>query len=117
MGLLRTNPALLDPEFFVYQYISPPFRKFLHTRIVRGATVDRIALKEFPSFPIYLPKLSEQKNIVSKLTSLRTEVDRLISTAQHKVKVLAELKQAILHKAFAGELTANPEKALPEAAE
>ena len=29
----------------------------------------------------------------------------------------SELKQAILHKAFSGELTAHPEKALPEAAE
>ena len=36
---------------------------------------------------------------------------------KQKLDALIELKQAILHKAFAGELTAHPEKALPEAAE
>ncbi len=36
---------------------------------------------------------------------------------QKKLDSLAELKQAILRRAFAGELTALPENALPEAAE
>ena len=41
---------------------------------------------------------------------------RLEGIYQQKLDYLAELKQAILQKAFAGELTAQPEKALREAA-
>ncbi len=50
MGLVRVDRKRLNPQFFVYQYISPQFRNFLSGRTVRGATVDRIAVKEFPFF-------------------------------------------------------------------
>ena len=73
MGLVRVNRKRVDPRFFVYQYISPPFRKFLDSKTVRGATVDRIALKEFPSFPISLPSLAEQEGMTRRLDKLRVE--------------------------------------------
>lgn len=117
MGLVRTNRKRLDPRYFVYQYISPPFRQFLASRVVRGATVDRIALREFPSFPIGLPEMAEQEKTVDRVDAFRSESKRLEAIFTRKLKALAELKQAILQKAFAGELTAHPDKALQEAAE
>jgi type I restriction enzyme S subunit len=52
MGLVRVDRNRLDPQFFLHQYLSPPFRKFLDSRTIRGATVDRISIKEFPRFLI-----------------------------------------------------------------
>lgn len=104
MGLVRPNPEKLDPWFFVYQYISPPFRSFLESKTVRGATVDRIALKEFPSFPIYLPKLDEQKRMAAQFETLRAETQRLESLYQRKLAALDELKQSLLDQAFSGKL-------------
>jgi type I restriction enzyme S subunit len=104
MGLVRPNPKRVDPRFFVYQYISPPFLDFLSSRTVRGATVDRIPLKEFPSFPITLPPLTEQQRMANKFDSLREETQRLESLYQQKLAALDALKKSLLHQAFAGQL-------------
>lgn len=104
MGLVRLNRKRVDPRFFVYQYISPSFRSFLDTKTVHGATVDRIALKEFPFFPIKLPSLLEQEQIANRLDSLRTETQRLESIYQQKLAALGELKKSLLHQAFSGQL-------------
>jgi len=104
MGLVRANRKRLDPRFFVYQYISAPFREFLASRTVRGATVDRIPLKEFPSFPISLPRLEEQKQIGGQFETLREETQRLESLYQRKLVALEGLKKSLLHHAFTGEL-------------
>ncbi|MFC1544591.1 restriction endonuclease subunit S [Gemmatimonadota bacterium] len=108
MGLVHVNKSRLNPRFFVYQYISPPFRRFLDSRTLRGATVDRISIKEFPEFPFKLPRLEEQENMVDHLDTLREKILRLESINQRKLAALTELKQSILQKAFTGELTAQP---------
>jgi restriction endonuclease S subunit len=104
MGLVRVDRKRLDPRFFVYQYISPPFREFLRSRTVHGATVDRIALKEFPSFPINLPSLDEQKQMADQFESLHAGTQRLASLYQRKLAALGALKKSLLHCAFNGEL-------------
>ena len=104
MGLVRVNRKRLDPRFFVFQYISPTFRKFLDSKTIRGATVDRIALKEFPSFPISLPPIDVQKAIVAKLDELSAETKKLEAIYQQKLSLLTELKKSILNQAFSGQL-------------
>jgi type I restriction enzyme S subunit len=66
---------LLDPWFFLYFYLAPPFQEFLRSRTIPGATVDRIALKEFPSFPIVLPPMVEQRRIVSALRAIDDKIE------------------------------------------
>ena len=104
MGLVRVNRRRLNPRFFVYQYISPPFRDFLTSRTVHGATVDRIALKDFPSFPLSLTSLDEQENIAAHLDSLRDETQRVAALYERKLAALEALKKSLLHQAFSGEL-------------
>lgn len=53
--------------FFLFQYLSPQYREFLSSKTIRGATVDRISIKDFPSFPIAVPPLPEQQRIVALL--------------------------------------------------
>jgi type I restriction enzyme, S subunit len=45
------------------------------------------------------------------------ETHRLEGIYKRKLANLTEIKQSILHKAFAGELTTHPDKVLQEAAE
>jgi restriction endonuclease S subunit len=49
--------------------------------------VDRIALKEFPSFTLYLPDIAEQQDIVNRISLLRAETQRLESIYQQKQTV------------------------------
>ncbi|MFZ3200923.1 MAG: restriction endonuclease subunit S [Candidatus Acidiferrales bacterium] len=104
MGLVRLDPKQVDPRFFVYQYISPPFRQVLSGRTVRGATVDRISIKEFPSFEIALPELGEQQRIADLLDAVREQTRRLESIYKQKLAALDALKKSLLHEAFNGRL-------------
>ncbi len=104
MGLVRVDRPRLNPKFFVYQYVSPPFRRFLQSRTVRGATVDRISVKEFPSFEIFLPSLERQESTIKKLDTFRAETQRLESIYKRKIAALDELKRSLLHQAFNGNL-------------
>lgn len=66
-------------------------------------------------YPISFPSLDEQAEIVGKLKEVAGQQRDLERVYEAQLNNLAELKQSILRKAFAGELTAHPEEALPEA--
>ncbi len=75
MGLVRSHSKVMHPKFFLYTYISPAFQSFLKSRIITGATVERIALKEFPDFPIALPSFHEQLATASVLSALDDKIE------------------------------------------
>ncbi len=99
---------------------------FLRTRkVIRkiketstGTMVRHTAPKRILAIEMAYPKEdAEQKRIVEKLTLLSAETQRLEAVYRQKLENLAALEQAILQKAFAGELTARSVKAVQEAAE
>ena len=51
--------------------------------------------------------------MAEKLNELQMETSRLENIANQKLTALAELKQSLLQKAFAGELTADSAAASP----
>jgi type I restriction enzyme S subunit len=63
----------------------------------------------------YPQSVSEQERIAASLDDVLFESKRLEAIYQQKLDNLAALKQAILQKAFAGELTTQPKQVLPEA--
>ncbi|BAP14741.1 putative type I restriction modification system [Alcanivorax sp. NBRC 101098] len=75
MGLLRPNKEVVDPSYLLFAYLSPDFQREIVARTNSGATVDRIALKELPSFPIRIPKLQEQREIASVLSALDNKIE------------------------------------------
>jgi type I restriction enzyme S subunit len=66
--------------------------------------------------PVWLPDLQTQLTVVAKMESLRANVLRIEANYEQKVLMLSELKKSILDKAFAGELTTQPQEALQEVA-
>ena len=72
---------------------------------VKGAGVPNLHLKEIREVVISFPKsLHTQQAIVEKLDALSEETKRLEAIYERKQSALAELKQSLLQKAFAGEL-------------
>jgi type I restriction enzyme, S subunit len=96
MGLVRAKPDRLDPHFFLYQYLSPPFQDFLASHTVHGSTVDRVPLKDFPSFEIDLPPLQVQKHIAQSMSQIdaKIEINRRIN------QTLEAVAQAIFKSWF-----------------
>ena len=75
MALMRPNPLKADSRFLLYAYLSPGFQDTIRARTIHGSTVDRIPLVEFPSFPIKVPPLDEQKEIAHVLGTLDDKIE------------------------------------------
>ena len=76
-----------------------------------GSARHNINLGTFQDLAFPVPPLSIQRDIVSKLNVLAGESRRLEGICDQKLCLFAELKQAILNKAFTGELTADSKAA------
>lgn len=96
MGLLRPDVFKVDPKYLLYAYLGPAFQNEIRRRTNRGATVDRIALKELPTFPINLPVLSEQKAIAHILGTL----DDKIELNRQMNNTLEQMAQALFQSWF-----------------
>ena len=75
MGLMRPDPNKLHSRFLLYYYLGPEFQDVIRERTIHGSTVERIALIEFPKFPIRIPPLAEQHAISSVLGALDDKIE------------------------------------------
>ena len=66
---------------------------------------------------VQFPIIEKQHAIADELDIIEAEATRLAASYEQKLASLIELKQAILQKAFSGELTSPPSHAIREAAE
>ncbi|MDF1615790.1 restriction endonuclease subunit S [Desulfurivibrio dismutans] len=113
--LLRCNPDLLNNHYLCYLLNSPFFRRLLHENEVDNARAN-LSLTFFRFLKIPLPPIHDQSLLVESIGSLADEIYRLEDIYTQKLTALAELKHSLLQKAFSGELTAEAEKEVEEAA-
>ncbi|MCP9901773.1 restriction endonuclease subunit S [Cyanobium sp. Cruz CV13-4-11] len=100
MGLIRFNNGTVFPRYFLYQYLSPQFREFLESKTIRGATVDRLSIKDIPSFPILLPPLSEQERIVALLDEAFAGLATAKANAERNLQNARALFESHLQSVF-----------------
>ncbi len=112
---IRFDASVVVQEFGYFAFISKGVQDQIRAATY-GAALMQINIRDLRKVSLDLPPLDVQKNLLERLDDISAEVERLVSIYEQKAAALAELKQAILHKAFAGELTAKPEKALQDAA-
>ncbi|MFY7835212.1 MAG: restriction endonuclease subunit S [Novosphingobium sp.] len=95
----------ISSKFVFYAFSSTPIRRQLEA-IKSGTTnVSAIYFRELKDILISHPDEMTQSTIVEQLDELSCEKDRLAITYESKLTALTELKQSLLQKAFAGELT------------
>jgi type I restriction enzyme S subunit len=114
MGLLRFNNGAVFPQYFLYQYVSPQFREFLESKTIRGATVDRLLIKDFPSFPILLPPLPEQQRIVALLDEVFAGLATAKANAERNLQNARAIFESHLQSVFSQRGEGWLEKALSE---
>jgi len=101
-----TPSAEANPYFLAHLLRSRRYREVLEGD-ARRATMPNLSNKDLAGLAIQLPSVPEQTRFLARLDELRAETQRLESLYRRKLAALAELKQSLLQKAFAGELTAG----------
>lgn len=115
MALMRPKTNKVVPRFLLYAYLGPQFQQTLRERTVHGSTVDRIPLIEFPSFPISLPPLADQRAIAGILGAL----DDKIELNRRMNRTLESMARAVFRQWFVESEVASKleEKSLDEIAD
>jgi type I restriction enzyme S subunit len=80
MALMRIDITKAIPEYVLYAYLAPQFQDEIRKRTIHGSTVDRIPLVGFGTFPISIPSLNTQKQIVGILKSIDDRITLLRET-------------------------------------
>jgi type I restriction enzyme S subunit len=113
--IMQAKAEALDNTFLKYLLLSQPIQHRIRTKAT-GATVQGIKASLLKAIEISYPRsLPEQKRLVDTLKGLSEETQHLASIFEHKLGALDALKKSLLHRAFAGELTADKPSELIEA--
>ena len=101
-GVAAIRPHFGTKEFFRYFFLN--FEQYLYDNAT-GTTFAQVSSQVLQQMPFPLPSLAEQQRIVDRIESLFAKLDEAKEKAQAVVDGFETRKAAILHKAFAGELT------------
>ena len=107
-----TYYRILDGEtlfnrYLYYFFQSPVFQREIGDIAGAGSTRAYIGILKQLTLHVSFPSLEEQKRLASFFDRLVAKTQALEIGYQQKIDALTELKQSILQKAFAGELTAD----------
>lgn len=100
-GVYRIKETnVVDPKFIHYLVRSSPFQWELQVRS-KGIWTSRLQLTDwsFLDTPIPVPPFDEQRAIVKYLDYVDKRVKKYIRAKQKQIKLLEEMKQAIIHQA------------------
>jgi len=100
---LKPNKELLDKNFLFHMLLSDKFTKFAIMGSDR-AGMPKVNRNHLFSYRCFLPNIKEQKYFADCIDELAQKTQELEDVYRRKLAALAELKQALLQKAFTGEL-------------
>lgn len=96
---------IVSPRFIFYYLNQDVIRKNARNNMTGTAGQLRVSSDYFKKIQIPLPPLPEQRAIVSKIEQLFSELDNGIESLKKAKEQIKVYRQAVLRKAFEGELT------------
>jgi type I restriction enzyme, S subunit len=112
VGVLKLC-SFMDPVY-VQHYLNSPTGRKLMLDLMGGTAIKRLTLTKISISPISIPPIEEQTEIVRRVEQLFAYADKIEQQVQAAQQRVDKLTQAILAKAFRGELTAKWCAANPE---
>ncbi len=104
-SLIIIRPTKGISDKYIYYFLTSDLGKAEIGRFIGGAAQPNLAGESVGKFRLQLPPEEEQRAIVEKLDRLKGDCEQLEDGYRLKLQDLSDLKQSLLQKAFAGELT------------
>ena len=115
--LIKVRPSKgLESKFALYWLLSPLGRRAIEAVAASSAGLHTLSLSKVGGLPLPLCNSEEQHEIVRRIESAFAKIDRLAAEAKRALDLLGKLDEAILAKAFRGELVPQDEADEPAGA-
>jgi len=112
---IRFNPSVLKQDLGYFLLRSADVQKAIREGTY-GAALMQINIRDVRKITLRIPRSDRQDGLLAKMQEVVANGENLLNVYQRKLASLLALKQSILHRAFAGDLTATPNRMI-EAAE
>lgn len=107
-GVLRPNPYI-NAKYLSSYFSSLGFKNYIST-VAKGSNINNLKREHLLNIQLPIPPLPEQRAIVKKIDSLFSSLDAGVADLKKAQQQLKIYRQAVLKKAFEGELTNIQEK-------
>ena len=74
LAIIRNRSKEINTKWLYYYFRSPEWTSFIKNQTVKGSTVDRISIEDFPEYTIPLIDRGEQDKIVSVLDAIDQKI-------------------------------------------
>jgi type I restriction enzyme, S subunit len=113
MALIRPDERLIDPYLLLQCLLSDQWRDEVRSKIISGATVDRIPLTTFPTFKVRVPSADVRARIGPPIRVC----EELAENCRRRSDILRRTRDLLLPKLISGEIpVSTAEKALEQTA-
>ena len=75
LAIVRVKDVRVNPRWLYYYFLSPQWRVFIANHTIKGSTVDRISVDDFPTYKIPLPERKKQDANVSILSAIDNKIE------------------------------------------
>lgn len=100
LALIRPNLERVDPYFLLYSMLDDEWRREVTSKIISGATVDRVPLTNFPRFQLRVPTLAVQREIGASIRAC----EELADNCSRRNRILRATRDFLLPKLISGEV-------------
>ena len=100
----RCDESKISPEFLVFEMRSAGFKR-QYEAVMEQATRNQVPITMQRTFSHIVPPMDEQLKIAEIGVQIENDARNLERHYNQKLQDLADLRQSLLQKAFAGELT------------
>ena len=107
VSIIRPDHSVLSPEFLALMLTSQPYKDgLLKTGEDNGSTRQALTKALIENLEVaFPPDVAEQEAMILSLEAAEQKSKKLAEAYQAKIQDLDDLRQSLLQKAFAGELT------------
>lgn len=75
LAIVRNKSKNINVIWLYYYFQSPEWKAFIESKIVKGSTVNRISVEDFPSYTVPLIDIKNQDKIVSILSTIDDKIE------------------------------------------
>lgn len=98
--ILRPKKQIVDPQFFLYQLLSPSIQEDQIGALCKGSASPHLNISTLRRFHFQLPPMSVQRHVIAELGALQAEANRLKCLHDETAAELKAFLPAILDQVF-----------------